>query len=156
MYTCGPLLMDEQRLDQLEPLYNCSVPTQDVAWRTWQERWMIETSGERESWKHAPTAQHDDDNPSQKAVNINRVWDEGSTSNQTIQCWFLKFFCGDINLEVRAGKNSYSVKQNFNRRVRFSSGISKGIVVFFYIHIWFIEWYSIRNKTFCWCCKTSW
>ena len=35
MYTCGPLHMDKQSLDQqLEPIYNSSVPIQGVAWKT--------------------------------------------------------------------------------------------------------------------------
>ena len=35
--------MDEQRqVDQLEPTYNNSVPIQDVAWKTYWERWTIE------------------------------------------------------------------------------------------------------------------
>ena len=38
--------MDEQRLDDLLiPIYKSSVPIQDVAWKTSQERWTIETSG---------------------------------------------------------------------------------------------------------------
>ena len=45
-----PLHTDEQRQDdQLEPIYNSSVPIQDVAWKTSRERWTIETSGERGS-----------------------------------------------------------------------------------------------------------
>ena len=39
--------MDKQELDDLpEPFYNSSVPIQDVAWRTYRERWTIETGGE--------------------------------------------------------------------------------------------------------------
>ena len=35
MYSCGPLHMDEQRQDdQLEPIYNSSVPIKDVALKT--------------------------------------------------------------------------------------------------------------------------
>ena len=42
--------MDELKQDnQLEPIYNSSVPIQDVALKTSQERWMIETGGERGS-----------------------------------------------------------------------------------------------------------
>ena len=53
MYTCRPLPMDKQRQDdqrlddQLEPIYNSSVPIKDVDWKTSQERWTIETSGKR-------------------------------------------------------------------------------------------------------------
>ena len=38
--------MDEQRQDdQPEPIYNSSVPIKDVALKTYQERWTIETGG---------------------------------------------------------------------------------------------------------------
>ena len=47
--------------DQLEPIYNSSVPIQDVAWRTSQEWWMIKMSGKRGSGKSMLTAQHDND-----------------------------------------------------------------------------------------------
>ena len=48
--SCGPLHMDEQRQDdQLEPIYNSSVPIQDIALKTSQERWTIETGRERGS-----------------------------------------------------------------------------------------------------------
>ena len=54
--------MDEQRLDdQIEPIYNSSVPIQDVAWKTCRERWMKETSGEKGSGKSVLTARHDYD-----------------------------------------------------------------------------------------------
>ena len=44
--------MDKQRLDDLaEPIYNNSVQTQDVAWKTSWERWTIEMDGERGSGK---------------------------------------------------------------------------------------------------------
>ena len=39
--------MDEHRLDdQLEPIYNSSVPIQDVNLKTSWEQWTIETGGE--------------------------------------------------------------------------------------------------------------
>ena len=61
MYSCGPLHMDEQWLDdQLEPKTNNSAPTQDVAWKTYQERWKIETKSERGSRKYMLEARHDD------------------------------------------------------------------------------------------------
>ena len=42
--------MDEQRQDeQLEAIYNSSVPIQDIALKTSWERWMIETDGKRGS-----------------------------------------------------------------------------------------------------------
>ena len=54
--------MDEQRLDdQIEPIYNSFVPIQDVAWKTSQERWTIETDGERGSGRSKLVAQQDDD-----------------------------------------------------------------------------------------------
>ena len=50
--------MDEQRLDdQLEPIYNNSVPIQDVALKTYRERWTIQ----RESGRSVMVVRHDDD-----------------------------------------------------------------------------------------------
>ena len=62
IYSCGPLHMDEQKQDdQLEPIYNSSVPIQDIALKTSLERWTIETSGERGSGGSVLAARHDDD-----------------------------------------------------------------------------------------------
>ena len=62
MYSSGPLNMDEQSLDdKLEPIYRSSVPIEDVAWKTCQERWMIETSGERGSGRYVLPSWHDDE-----------------------------------------------------------------------------------------------
>ena len=42
--------MDEKRQnDQLESIYNSTVPIHDVVWKTSRERWTIETGGERGS-----------------------------------------------------------------------------------------------------------
>ena len=57
-YSRGPLHMNEQRQDdRLEPIYNSSVPIQDVALKTYQKRWTIE----RESGRSVLAAQCDDD-----------------------------------------------------------------------------------------------
>ena len=54
--------MDEQRHDdQLEPIYNSSESIQDVALKTYRERWTIETGGERESVISVLAARHHDD-----------------------------------------------------------------------------------------------
>ena len=54
--------MDEQRQDdQLEPVYNSSVPIQDVALKTYLEQWTIETGGKRGSGRSILLAQHDED-----------------------------------------------------------------------------------------------
>ena len=54
--------MDEQRLDnQVEPLYNCFVPIQDVDWKTCRERWPVETGGEKGSERSILASRHDDD-----------------------------------------------------------------------------------------------
>ena len=54
--------MDEQMQDdQLEPMYNSSMPTEDVALKTYQERWTIEMDGERNSGRSILAAWHDDD-----------------------------------------------------------------------------------------------
>ena len=53
--------MDEQKQDeQLEPKYN-SVPIQDVALKTYRQRWTLEKGGGRESGRSVVTARHDDD-----------------------------------------------------------------------------------------------
>ena len=50
IYSSGTDHMDEQRQDgHLEPIYNSSVLIQDVALKTYRERWTIETGGERGS-----------------------------------------------------------------------------------------------------------
>ena len=42
--------MEEQRQDdQREPIYNSFVPIQDVALKTYRERWTIEKGGRRGS-----------------------------------------------------------------------------------------------------------
>ena len=57
--------MDEQRQDdQLEPIYNSSVSIQDIALRTSQEQWTIETGGERGSERSVLAARLDDDETS--------------------------------------------------------------------------------------------
>ena len=61
-HSCGPLHIDEQRQDdQLEPIHNSSVPIQDVALKTYRERWTIETGGGRGSGRLVPAVRHDDD-----------------------------------------------------------------------------------------------
>ena len=47
--------------DQLELIYNSSVPIQDVALKTYRERWTIETGGGRGSGRSVLAAWHDDD-----------------------------------------------------------------------------------------------
>ena len=54
--------MDKQRQDdQLEPIYNSSVPIQDIALKTSREQWKIETGGQKGSGRSALAARHDDD-----------------------------------------------------------------------------------------------
>ena len=54
--------MDEERQDdQQESIYNSSVPTQDIALKTSQEQWTVETGGKRGSGRSVLAAQHDDD-----------------------------------------------------------------------------------------------
>ena len=54
--------MDEQNQDdQLEPTYNSSVPIQDVALKSYRERWTIEKGGGRESGRPALVARYDDE-----------------------------------------------------------------------------------------------
>ena len=56
-----PLDKRAKRDDQLEPIYNSSVPILNVALKTYWERWMIEMSGRRRSGRSVLAAQHDDD-----------------------------------------------------------------------------------------------
>ena len=54
--------MDKQRQDdQLDPIYNSSVPIQDVVLKTYRERWTIETGGKRRSGRSLLVARHVDD-----------------------------------------------------------------------------------------------
>ena len=61
--------MDEQRQDdQLEPIYNSSVPIQDVTLKTYRKRWTIERGGERGSGISVLMARHDDDDDDMKLI----------------------------------------------------------------------------------------
>ena len=72
--------MDEQRQDdQLEPIYNSSVPTQDVALKTSRERWTIETSGEGGSEGCVLVTRHDDDYDDDD--------DDDDDNKIIIKCW---------------------------------------------------------------------
>ena len=54
--------MDEQKqVDQPEPIYNSSVPIEDVASKTCRKQWMIGRGGERGSGIFVLMARHDDD-----------------------------------------------------------------------------------------------
>ena len=58
--------MDEQRWDdQLGTIFNSSVPIQNVALKTYRERWMMETDGKRWSEKSVLAAHDDDDDETQ-------------------------------------------------------------------------------------------
>ena len=50
-YKCGPI--------NKKIIYNSSVPTQDVVWKTYQK--MIGTNGAKDLGKSVPTVRHDDD-----------------------------------------------------------------------------------------------
>ena len=53
--------MDEQgQDDQLESIYNRSVPIKDVDLKTYRERWAIETVGRRGLGRSMLAARHDD------------------------------------------------------------------------------------------------
>ena len=54
--------MEELRQDvQLGPIYNSSVPIQDVALKTYRKRWTIEMGGGRGPGGSVLMAWHDDD-----------------------------------------------------------------------------------------------
>ena len=62
IYSGGPLHMDEQRQDnQLEPIYNSSVPIRDVAMKTYRKQWTIGRGGERWSGIAVLVSWDDDD-----------------------------------------------------------------------------------------------
>ena len=84
MDSCGPLHMDRQRLaDQLEPIYNSSVPIQDVAGKTCRERWTIDTGSERVSWISVLAVWHDD--------KVLRYITNTSIKNQSFVCTQFKY-----------------------------------------------------------------
>ena len=63
--------MDKQSLDdQPEPIYNSSVPIEDITWKTFRLRWTIETGRERESGISVQVARHDDDDTFKKKRNL--------------------------------------------------------------------------------------
>ena len=65
--------MDEQKSDdQLEPIYNRSVPIQDIALKTSWGRWTIETGGERGSGRFVLAVRHDDDEDDDDGFQNNR------------------------------------------------------------------------------------
>ena len=67
--------MDEQKKDdQVEPTHNSSVPIQDVAVKTYLERWTIEKSGGRGSGISVLAARHDDDNDDDNDFSIYFPW----------------------------------------------------------------------------------
>ena len=47
--------------DQLEPTYNSSLIIQDVAWKTYRERWTLKTGGQRGSGNPVLAVPNDDD-----------------------------------------------------------------------------------------------
>ena len=62
MYSYGPPHMAKQKQDdQLEQTYSSYVRIRDVALKTCQKRWMIESSGERGPGISVLAARHDDD-----------------------------------------------------------------------------------------------
>ena len=88
-YSCGPHHMDEQwKEDQLEPIYNSSVPIRDVALKTYRERWTIETGGERWSGRSVLEAWHDDDDDDDDENN-SKIWKIISLNVRIIRFWLM-------------------------------------------------------------------
>ena len=54
-------MAEQKQDDQLEPTYNSSVSTRDVALKTCRQQWMIGRGGERGSGISVLMARHDDD-----------------------------------------------------------------------------------------------
>ena len=67
-YSSGTLHMEEQKQDdQLEPIYNSSVPIKDVALETYRRQWIIEEGGEKGSGISVLIAPHDDEDDDEVA-----------------------------------------------------------------------------------------
>ena len=63
--------------DELEPIDNSSVLIQDVAWKTCQGQWTIETSGGRGPGTSMLAECHDDEAPWKKIsddIGIHLIW----------------------------------------------------------------------------------
>ena len=93
-YSCGLLHTDEQRQDdQLEPIYNSSVPIQDVALKSYRERWTIEKGGGRGLGRSVLAARHgnDDDDDDMKVPN----------SFITSSKWFMPFPMAPVRSETQ-------------------------------------------------------
>ena len=86
-YSCEPLRIDDQRQeDQLEAMYNNSVPIQYIALKTSREQWTIEMGSELGSGRSVLAARHDDDDDDEKDLAWNNLeWLIGhkTKSNQT-------------------------------------------------------------------------
>ena len=66
--------MDEQKQeDQLEPIYNSFVKIQDVALKTFRERWSIETGDERGLGRSVLAARQDDDDDFFRDVSFSAI-----------------------------------------------------------------------------------
>ena len=82
------LHLNEQRFDdQLEPIYNSSVPIQDVAWKISRDSWTIVTVNERGSGTSGLVARHDDvgwGTPAKDKKSQN-YWHFGCPSSQLLE-----------------------------------------------------------------------
>ena len=86
-YSSGPLPMDEQKqYDRLEPIYNSSVRIQDIALKTPQEQWTIETDGDRGSGRSVLAARHQNDDEEIRSV-IDKIY-----NLYRVKYWRLNFF----------------------------------------------------------------
>ena len=73
-YSSGPHHSDEQRqVVQLESKYNSSVAIQDVALKSYRERWTIETGSERGSGRSVLAVRHDDDDGDDSSAEVQLV-----------------------------------------------------------------------------------
>ena len=123
----GSLHMDQQRQDDLlEPIYNSSVPIQDIALKTSQERWTIETGGDRGSGRSVLAMRPDDDDDT-------HVWYfpiSGSfrwwfTKKKVVNSWFSKI-C--LKFAVTLKKTSENITGRLIR-IYFTKSFLKWIVI---------------------------
>ena len=102
-YSCGPLHIDGQRQhDQLESMYNSSVPIQDVAMKTSREQWMTEKGGRRGSGRSVLAALHDD---YMKHITISTDEDEQKYAPLSSKCYSWKITGWKTYTDFNCGKS---------------------------------------------------
>ena len=85
--------MDEQRQDdQLESIYDNSMPIQDAALGTYWERWTIEVGGEWGSGRSVLAVWHDDDDDDDDDIFTSFDGGKYGNSVEVIALWTYMLF----------------------------------------------------------------